>query len=377
MQSTSASVELLGMDQAGLRAWFTSSGEPAFRAQQLIQWVHQRGQLDFDAMTDLSKSLRTRLHHSATITLPTVVQSQCSTDGTRKWLLSVNEQHATGGNRIEMVFIPEESRGTLCISSQVGCSLDCSFCATARQGFNRNLTSAEIIGQVWLARRLLAEESAAQITNIVLMGMGEPLLNLNNVVPALNLMLDDHAYGLSKRRVTVSTAGIVPAIDRLSELTDVSLALSLHAPNDELRDELVPINKKFPLAELLAACERYIERRPQRRITIEYVMLDGLNDSVEHARQLAKLLRNLPSKINLIPFNPFPDAGYRCSSAETIRRFSDYLSNKDYVVTIRKTRGDDIAAACGQLVGQVVDRSQRQLRFSEPRFGAQPLALAK
>jgi 23S rRNA (adenine2503-C2)-methyltransferase len=377
MINTPRGINLMDYDHEGLRAWFASLGEKPFRATQLISWIHQRGETDFSAMTNLSKSLRTRLSETAGIRVPEVVYRQVSADGTRKWLLEVGGQSdpkdGVGGNRIEMVFIPEESRGTLCISSQVGCSLDCSFCSTARQGFNRNLTTGEIIGQVWLARKLLAEQGidGRAITNVVMMGMGEPLLNYKNLVPALRLMTDDYAYGLSKRRVTVSTAGVVPAINRLREDAEVALAVSLHASNDELRNRLVPLNRKFPLAELLAACRAYLDGQHKRRITFEYVMLDGINDGMEHARELAVLLRGIPSKLNLIPFNPFPHSGYRRSSDAAIARFSEYLQQQGYVATVRKTRGDDIDAACGQLVGQVADRSHRHLRFVEPRFGAQ------
>lgn len=374
-------MNLMDYDHDGLREWFASLGEKPFRATQLVSWIHQHGETDFSAMTNLSKALRTRLSETAEILVPEVVYSQVSADGTRKWLLQVGGRPAPesgvapafGGNRIEMVFIPEESRGTLCISSQVGCSLDCSFCSTARQGFNRNLTTGEIIGQVWLARKLLAEQGidGRAITNVVMMGMGEPLLNYKNLVPALRLMTDDYAYGLSKRRVTVSTAGVVPAINRLREDAEVALAVSLHASNDELRNRLVPINQKFPLAELLAACRAYLDGQHKRRITFEYVMLDGINDGLEHARELAVLLKGIPSKLNLIPFNPFPHSGYRRSSDAAIARFSEYLQQQGYVATVRKTRGEDIDAACGQLVGQVADRSHRHLRFVEPRFGAQ------
>jgi 23S rRNA (adenine2503-C2)-methyltransferase len=366
------SVNLMDYDKAMLRAWFEQIGEKPFRATQIISWIHRRGVLDFDAMSDLSKSLRSRLAEQTGISVPAVSSSELSSDGTRKWLLDVSGGPRNElGNRIEMVFIPEETRGTLCVSSQVGCGLDCSFCATARQGFNRNLTTGEIIGQLWLARRLLDEAGvgADAITNVVMMGMGEPLLNLINVLPAVNLMLDDHAYGLSKRRVTISTAGVVPAIDRLREHTDVALAVSLHAANDKLRDELVPLNRKFPLVELLAACRRYVEGQQRRRITFEYVMLAGVNDSLAHAKELATLLEGVPCKINLIPFNPFPGIGYRRSSDEEALKFGDYLLKRGYVATIRKTRGDDIAAACGQLAGKVADRSHRHLRFVEPRFG--------
>jgi 23S rRNA (adenine2503-C2)-methyltransferase len=372
--SIQAKINLLDFDLNGLQGFFESIGEKPFRAKQLMKWIHQQGVADFAVMTNLSKELRNRLGELTEIVPPRIVQSQVSRDGTRKWLLSVESPNSPA-NGIEMVFIPEDHRGTLCISSQVGCSLDCSFCATARQGFNRNLSTAEIIGQVWLARKLLAEAGvdAASITNIVLMGMGEPLLNLNNVLPALRLMLDDNAYGLSKRRVTLSTAGVVPQIDKLREESDVSLAISLHAPNDALRDELVPLNKKFPLAELLDACRRYLEgSQARRRITFEYVMLKDVNDRPEHARQLAKILQGIPSKINLIPFNPFQNAGYLRSADADIERFGEILLQQGYVATIRKTRGEDIDAACGQLVGQVQDRSRRHLKFVEPRLGTQP-----
>lgn len=367
---------LLDFDRPALRRWFEQRGDKAFRATQLINWIHQQGVVDFHDMTNLSKPLRRQLADETVVEPPRVVQSAVSTDGTRKWLLELDDHGVSGrlGNRIEMVFIPEESRGTLCISSQVGCSLDCSFCATARQGFNRNLSTGEMIGQLWLARRLLVEAGldSRAITNVVMMGMGEPLLNFRNLVPALNLMTDDHAYGLSKRRVTVSTAGVVPMMDKLRRCSDVSLAVSLHAPNDPLRDELVPLNRKFPLTELMGACRRYIGANQRRRITFEYVMLGGVNDQPEHARELARLLRDVPSKINLIPFNPFAGAGYRRSDEADIQRFSEYLLDKGYVATVRKTRGEDIDAACGQLAGKVEDRSHRHLRFVEPRFGTQP-----
>ncbi|MBN1379343.1 MAG: 23S rRNA (adenine(2503)-C(2))-methyltransferase RlmN [Gammaproteobacteria bacterium] len=365
-------VNLMDYDKGMLRTWFEQQGEKPFRATQIISWIHQRGELDFDAMTDLSKPLRKWLQESTHISLPAVASSELSSDGTRKWLLELEGgPQNQPGNRIEMVFIPEETRGTLCVSSQVGCGLDCSFCATARQGFNRNLSTAEIIGQLWLARQLLAEAGVGgdAITNVVMMGMGEPLLNFRNLLPALNLMMDDHAYGLSKRRVTVSTAGIVPGIDRLREHTDVALAVSLHAANDPLRDKLVPLNRKFPLVELLAACRRYVEGYQKRRVTFEYVMLAGINDQLEHAKELATLLEGVPCKINLIPFNPFPGIGYQRSTESDALKFGDYLMKRGYVATIRKTRGNDIAAACGQLAGKVADRSHRHLRFVEQRFG--------
>jgi len=338
-----------------MEAFFVEIGEKPFRATQLLQWIHQRGVDDLSAMTNLSKSLRTQLAERCEIRVPEIVYAQKSSDGTRKWLLRLDEQ-----NRIETVFIPEDGRGTLCISSQVGCALECSFCSTAKQGFNRNLSAAEIISQLWVARRELGED---RVTNVVLMGMGEPLLNFNNVVAATNLMLDDFAYGLSKRRVTLSTSGIVPALDRLAEVTDISLAVSLHAPDDELRNELVPINRKYPIKELLAACKRYVGRENRRKVTFEYVMLDGINDTPAHAKALIRLLSHVPSKVNLIPFNPFPGSNYRCSSPETIRRFSEMLHVAGLTTTTRKTRGGDIDAACGQLVGRVNDRTRRHHRL--------------
>ncbi|MEW6313500.1 MAG: 23S rRNA (adenine(2503)-C(2))-methyltransferase RlmN [Pseudomonadota bacterium] len=357
-------VNLLGFDAPRMAAYFAELGEKPFRATQLLRWIHHFGEDDFACMSDLAKPLRERLVAQAVIAAPACVSEHVAGDGTRKWLLEVGT-----GNAVETVFIPESDRGTLCVSTQVGCALECSFCSTGRQGFNRNLTAAEIIGQLWWANRVLGRDPAGErlISNVVLMGMGEPLANFDNVVAALNLMLDDHAYGLSRRRVTVSTSGIVPAMDRLREACPVALAVSLHAPNDALRDVLVPINKKYPLAELMAACRRYIEAAPRDFITFEYVMLDGVNDTVEHARQLLRLTQDVPCKFNLIPFNSFPDSGYRRSTAETIRRFRDVLAEADIVTTTRKTRGDDIDAACGQLAGQVRDRSLRVLRRLEGR----------
>lgn len=348
-------INLLGLDRKAMEAFCVEIGEKPFRASQLLQWIHQRGVDDFALMTNLSKDLRARLAYTCEIRAPEVVLAQNSADGTRKWVLQTDAQ-----NRIETVFIPEDGRGTLCVSSQVGCALECSFCSTARQGFNRNLSTAEIIGQVWVARRELGED---RITNVVLMGMGEPLLNFHNVVAATHLMLDDFAYGLSKRRVTLSTSGIVPALDRLAEVSDISLAVSLHAPNDELRNELVPINRKYPIRELLEACKRYIGREGRRKVTFEYVMLEGVNDSPAHAKALVRLLSHVPAKVNLIPFNPFPGSGYRCSSPETIRKFSEILHAAGLIATTRKTRGDDIEAACGQLVGRVNDRTRRHSRL--------------
>lgn len=356
-----ARVNLLGLNRRALEAFFAEMGEKPFRAQQVMKWIYHLGVTDFESMTNLSKALRTRLAETAEIRLPEVVLDQPSRDGTRKWVLRMDS-----GNSVETVFIPESDRGTLCISSQVGCSLNCSFCSTARQGFNRNLSTAEIVGQIALAAFTLGlpeNKGDRVITNVVLMGMGEPLLNFDNVVQAMDLMNDDLAFGISKRRITLSTAGVAPAIDRLREVSDVSLAISLHAPFDELRNELVPINRKYPIAELLASCRRYIEGKLHRRITVEYAMLDGVNDRPEHARALVKVLRDVPSKINLIPFNPFPGAPYRRSSDATVERFRDILHRAGYTTIIRKTRGDDIDAACGQLVGRVDDRTRRSKRF--------------
>ena len=343
-----------------MEAFFIDLGEKPFRARQVMQWIHQRGITDFALMTDLSKALREKLQSVAEVRLPEITLDQKSADGTHKWLLHVDGVD----NAIECVLIPEQNRQTLCISSQVGCTLNCSFCSTAKQGFNRNLSTAEIIGQLYLAHHaLLAEGSANGITNVVMMGMGEPLLNYQAVMAALNIMGDDYAYGLSKRRVTISTAGVVPAIKQLRESTDVSLAVSLHAPNDALRDQLVPLNKKYPIKQLLDACRDYVKGHNRRRITFEYVMLKDINDSLEHARELAKLLSDIPSKLDLIPFNPYPHAIYQCSDQQTIDRFRDYVVSKGIVTVTRKTRGDDIDAACGQLVGRVKDKSRRSQKY--------------
>lgn len=352
-------VNLLDFDLPGLTAFFTGLGEKPFRARQVLRWLHQFGADDFEQMTDLAKSLRARLPQVAAIRPPRMVQEQASGDGTRKWLLEVGP-----ANRVETVFIPEKERGTLCISTQVGCALECAFCSTGRQGFNRNLSVAEIIGQLWWANRAMGRDPKGErlISNVVLMGMGEPLLNFDNTVTALSLMLDDHAYGLSRRRVTVSTSGIVPAMDRLREVQPVALAVSLHAPNDALRDRLVPINRKYPLQALMAACLRYLERAPRDFITFEYVMLAGINDQPEHVEQLLHLTRDIPCKFNLIPFNPFPDSGFQRSAPEVIRAFAQRLMAEGKISTTRKTRGDDIDAACGQLAGQVQDRSRRVLQ---------------
>jgi 23S rRNA (adenine2503-C2)-methyltransferase len=351
---------LLALDARGLEAFFAQQGEKPFRARQVLRWLHQRHEADFAQMSDLAKELRAKLVAGACVEAPQIVGDTTAGDGTRKWLLKVD-----GANAVETVFIPETSRGTLCVSSQAGCVLDCAFCSTGKQGFNRNLTTAEIIGQLWLANRLL--EGERPVTNVVMMGMGEPLLNLDNVIPALRLMLDDNAYGLSRRRVTVSTAGVVPGIDRLRDECPVALAVSLHAPNDALRDRLVPVNRKYPLAELVKACNRYLEKAPRDFITFEYVMLDGVNDSDAHARELVALAGKVRSKFNLIPFNPFPRSEFKRSSPERIRGFADILARAGLTATTRKTRGDDIAAACGQLAGDVADRTRRRLTLKDVR----------
>src|SRR5262245_5441759 len=370
-------VNLLGLDHEALKGFCADLGEKPFRARQLLRWIHHAGVDDFAAMTDMAKPLRERLAKGAVVAPPRVLRDTTATDDTRKWLLDVGT-----GNAIESVFIPEDDRGTLCISSQAGCALECSFCATGKQGFNRNLTVEEIIGQLWWASRALKARDAQEgtgsrtaqsaveslgrgvsvqrpVSNVVMMGMGEPLANFDNVTTAMRLMLDDNAYGLSRRRVTLSTAGLVPGIDRLREACPVALAVSLHAPNDALRDELVPINRKWPIRELLAACLRYVEKAPRESVMFEYVMLEGVNDSVALARQLAALVRDVPCKINLIPFNPFAAVDYRRSAPEAIARFRDVLMQAGLVATVRKTRGDDIEAACGQLAGRVQARRRR------------------
>ncbi|MGF1613782.1 MAG: 23S rRNA (adenine(2503)-C(2))-methyltransferase RlmN [Gammaproteobacteria bacterium] len=361
---------LLGLPRQRLGALMAELGEKPFHAIQLMRWVHQRGVLDFDSMTNLSKKLRSHLKAHANLRLPEVVGCHTSVDGTRRWTLRVD-----AANCIEMVFIPEDGRGTLCISSQVGCALRCSFCATGAQGFNRNLTAAEIIGQVLLARSMLQPLSSGErpVTNVVFMGMGEPLLNFDNVVSALQLLMDDNAYGLSRRRITLSTAGVVPQIDELGKTCPVSLAVSLHAPDDTLRSELVPLNRKYPIATLLAACRRYARLNPKRQITFEYVLLEGVNDQPVHAHRLARLLHDLPSKVNLIPFNPFPDSGYRRSEPDTVDHFRHILLDEGLMTITRKTRGEDITAACGQLAGQVQQRSGRRHRQPTNRAPQQPL----
>jgi len=397
---------LLDLDPAGLADLFATSGEKPFRAKQVAQWLHQRLADDIGSMSDLSKPLRERLAAVAEIRGPAVIGDTTAADGTRKWLFDVG-----GGNAVEAVYIPEGERdgggggperaampepdaddaadapgryrGTLCISSQAGCALDCAFCSTGKQGFNRNLTVAEIVGQLWHANRALRADGIAAasvgqgrapITNVVMMGMGEPLANFDNVVSALRVFLDDNAYGLSRRRVTLSTSGLVPAIDRLRDACPVALAVSLHAPNDALREKLVPINRKYPLAALLAACVRYLERAPRDFVTFEYVMLDGVNDRPEHARELIALVRDVPCKFNLIPFNPFAGSGFATSPRGRILAFQRILMDAGLVTTIRKTRGDDIDAACGQLAGQVQDRTRRRTRIPPLVASAAPSA---
>jgi 23S rRNA (adenine2503-C2)-methyltransferase len=390
---------LLDLDAGGLAALFAAMGEKPFRAKQTLHWVHQRLADDVGAMTDLSKALREKLAAAASIRGPAVISDTTAADGTRKWLLDVS-----AGNAVEAVYIPEDDRGTLCISSQAGCALDCAFCSTGKQGFNRNLTTAEIVGQLWHANRALladagtapprselrspspvgagdlgaalrspwpwVEHGRAPITNVVMMGMGEPLANFDAVVRALSVFIDDNAYGLSRRRVTLSTSGLVPAIDRLAEACPVALAVSLHAPDDALRDRLVPINKKYPLAELLAACRRYLAHAPRDFVTFEYVMLDDVNDAPAQARALVELVRDVPCKFNLIPFNPFPATEFRTSPRARILAFQHTLVDAGLVATIRKTRGDDIDAACGQLAGRVQDRTKRRLFRVRPAVPA-------
>ncbi len=358
MPASMPKTNLLGLTRAELEAFVANMGEKPFRARQLYKWLYKRHEGDFDLMTDLAKSFRERLREVAEVRTPEIKVQQVSTDGTRKWLLAMD-----GTQGIEMVFIPEPGRGTLCISSQVGCAMDCSFCSTAQQGFNRNLTVAEIVGQVWLANRELGYQPGGErvITNIVFMGMGEPLANYRNVVPATEIMMDDLGFDISRRRVTVSTSGLVPQMLKLAEETNCALAVSLHAPNDRLRDQLVPINRKHPIAELLDACWVYVEKQNARSITFEYVMLDGINDQPAHAYELVKLLKGRPAKVNLIPFNPFPQTRYTRSPAAAIERFRDILNANGVIATTRRTRGDDIDAACGQLVGRVNDRTTVRL----------------
>ncbi|GAA4096423.1 23S rRNA (adenine(2503)-C(2))-methyltransferase RlmN [Zhongshania borealis] len=368
-------VNLLGMSRKNMEAYLSSIGEKPFRAQQILKWIHHSGIDNFDEMTNLGKPLRAKLQELAEIRPPNVVKQLDSIDGTRKWAVEVG-----GNNLVETVLIPDGQRGTLCVSSQVGCSLDCSFCATGKQGFMRDLTASEIIGQVWLAIKSydgFNNGNKRIVTNVVMMGMGEPLLNFDNVVEAMSLMLDDFGYGLSKRRVTLSTSGVVPMLDKLGDVSTVSLAISLHAPNDELRSQLVPINKKYPIAELLAASKRYIAKQEDthRVVTIEYTLIAGVNDGVEHAKELAEVLRDLPCKVNLIPFNPFSLSNYTRPSNNAVNRFWLVMTEAGYVTTVRTPRGDDIDAACGQLAGQVQDRTKRSERHRQKAELAQPIRL--
>ena len=366
MSAKISKINLLGMTKKDLEDFFLSINEKKFRANQVMKWIHHFGVDDFNLMSNLSKSLQEKLKQCAVVKAPTIVSENISSDGTRKWLVEV-----TSGSFVETVYIPQGSRGTLCVSSQAGCVLDCSFCSTGKQGFNSDLTSAEIIGQVWIANKSFGTIPAKidrAITNVVMMGMGEPLLNFDNVVSAMKIMMDDFGYGISKRKVTLSTSGVVPMIDKLGEVTDVSLALSLHAPNDELRNKLVPINKKYPLTVLLDSCLRYIKKiGKERYLTIEYTLLSGVNDLDIHIEELTVLLKDFPCKINLIPFNPFPFSGYKRPSSKSIKRFQSGLQKNGFNVTTRLTRGDDIDAACGQLVGKVYDRTSRQNKYIKAR----------
>ncbi len=375
-------IDLLGLDRSAMVELCREWGEKPFRGQQLMRWLHRRFESEFDAMTDLAKGFRQTLSERARVLAPAVISDHLSADGTRKWLLDVGH-----GNAVETVFIPESGRGTLCVSTQAGCAVNCLFCSTGKQGFARNLSSAEIVGQLWLANRLVGARKAAlsdpdeeqaddhdrAVTNVVFMGMGEPLLNYEPTLAAIRIMLDDHGYGLSRRRVTVSTSGVVPMMDRLRDDQPVALAVSLHAPDDELRNRLVPLNRKYPLVELMAACRRYLERAPRDFITFEYVMLDGVNDADEQARQLIELVRDVPCKFNLIPFNPFPGAGVGRSSAERIRSFSARLLDAGIVTTVRRTRGDDIDAACGQLAGDILDRTRLVQRTERSPIMIEPI----
>lgn len=359
-----AKVNLLGLPRQKMIDFFADLGEKAFRAKQVMQWIHQYGVHDFDEMTNISKSLRNKLSEVAEIVAPDVIYQDISADGTRKWVMRM-----PGGSSIETVLIPDGDRGTLCISSQIGCALDCSFCSTGKQGFNRNLSAAEIVGQIWNAVASFEELDRVKdrpVTNVVFMGMGEPLLNFDNAMDAIDIMMDDFAYSISKRRLTLSTAGVVPALDRMGEFTDASIAISLHAPNDELRNELVPVNKKYPIKVLLKSLKDYLDQlNDKRKATIEYTLIAGVNDRRIHAEQLIEILKDIPCKINLIPFNPFPGSAYKKPSNKEVRTFQDWLMHAGYITTVRTTRGDDIDAACGQLVGRVEDKTRRSARYAE------------
>ena len=360
--SSEKRLNLLGMPRKKMEAFFAEIGEKPFRAKQVMQWIHQYGVSDFDEMTNISKSLRAKLQEICEIVPPEIIYQNISSDGTRKWAMKM-----PGGSAIETVLIPEGNRGTLCVSSQIGCALDCSFCSTGKQGFNRNLSSEEIVGQIFNAIASfegIDRTKDRPVTNVVFMGMGEPLLNFDNVMDAVDLMMDDYAYSVSKRRLTISTAGVVPAIEKMMGVTDASIAISLHAPNDELRNQLVPVNKKYPIDMLLTSVKKYLGGlSDKRKATIEYTLLAGINDRKEHAKQLVEVLEGLPCKVNLIPFNPFPNSGYKKPSNNEVRRFQDWLVEAGFITTVRTTRGDDIDAACGQLVGQVEDRTKRSERY--------------
>jgi len=375
VESQGGKVNLLGLSREKMVEFFTSMGEKPFRAQQILKWIHHQGVDNFDEMTNISKALREKLKVNAEVFSPEIISQHDSSDGTRKWAMRV-----AGGSLVETVLIPDGERGTLCVSSQVGCSLDCSFCSTGKQGFQRDLTAAEIIGQVWLAIQSydgFPSTNKRIVTNVVMMGMGEPLMNFDNVVDAMSLMLDDFGYGISKRRVTLSTSGVVPALDKLAGLSEVSLAISLHAPNDQLRNELVPINRKYPIERLLESCQNYINSQSDthRVVTIEYTLIAGVNDQREHANELAELLKDIPCKINLIPFNPFPQSDYQRPSRNAVQRFWQTLTDAGYVTTVRSTRGDDIDAACGQLVGQVVDKTKRSERYRSQQNAVQAVKI--
>jgi len=366
MQHATAKVNLLDLNKQGLTDFFIALGEKPFRTTQIMKWIYHDHVIGFEQMTNISKSLREKLSQIAEIKLPSCTSEHPSSDGTIKWLLGLED-----GNQIETVFIPEKNRGTLCVSSQVGCSLNCTFCSTATQGFNRNLTTGDIIAQILFANLRLAKDHTGPtqaVTNVVMMGMGEPLLNFENVMTAMDIMNDDLAFGISRRRITLSTSGVVPMMIKMRDHCDVSLAVSLHAPDDELRNELVPINKKYPIKVLLDACKQYVEGKARRKVTFEYIMIDGVNDSPKQAKKLARVLEGVPSKINLIPFNPFPQSDYRRSSPQAIQTFQDILTAAGYVAITRKTRGDDIDAACGQLVGKVQDRTRRQEKMRQQRI---------
>lgn len=372
MTTETKKINLLDLNRQGIRDFFADLGEKPFRADQVMKWLYHYCIDDFDEMTNLNKALRAKLKEVAEVKAPVIKTQQQSADGTIKFAMELED-----GQEVESVWIPEDDRATLCVSSQVGCALECTFCSTGQQGFNRNLKVSEIIGQVWRVNKLLGpfgETNVKAVTNVVMMGMGEPLLNVKNVVPAMELMMEDFGFGLSKRRVTLSTSGVVPALDKLVDQIDVALAISLHAPTNELRDEIVPINKKYPIEEFLASSRRYVERsKAQTKVTVEYVMLDHINDSTDQAHQLAKVLKDTPSKINLIPFNPFPGSDYGRSSNSRIDRFSKVLMDYGYTVIVRKTRGDDIDAACGQLVGDVVDRTKRLIKRQQKQKSGEPI----